>query len=148
MDGIGQLLLYNEQPPKSQWQATIRNLFLLMHLWFEWIHSDPNDSFFFFQPHLWHMEIPKPGIKSKLQLQPSLGQHWILNSLCWGWGQGSKQHCHRDNARSLTHWATAGTPKWFMSNLLEQRFLRFLFFFFPYRFSLVTVLHWGISTPV
>ena len=25
--------------------------------------------YLFLQPHLWHMEIPRPGVKSKLQLQ-------------------------------------------------------------------------------
>ena len=40
-------------------------------------------SFFLFKLHLWHMEVPEPGIKSKLQLwpPPQLPQCWILNSL-------------------------------------------------------------------
>lgn len=29
---------------------------------------------------------------------------------CTGPGQGLNPHCHRDNTRSLTLWATAGTP--------------------------------------
>ena len=55
--------------------------------------------FFFLQPHLQHMEVPRLGVKSELQLQtcttamatqdpshicdlrPSLGQHQILNLL-------------------------------------------------------------------
>ena len=33
---------------------------------------------FYFWLHLWHMEVPGPGIKSGLQLQ----QCWFLNPLC------------------------------------------------------------------
>jgi len=39
--------------------------------------------FFFFWPHPQHMDVPWPGIKSKLQLRPrpQLQQCWILSSL-------------------------------------------------------------------
>ena len=42
--------------------------------------------FFFFAPHLWHMKVPRPEIKSKLQLWPipQLQQCWILNPLHQG----------------------------------------------------------------
>ena len=41
---------------------------------------------YLFRPHPWHMEVPRPGLKSKPQLQPP----WIINPLnhsselqCW-----------------------------------------------------------------
>ena len=39
---------------------------------------------FFFCPHSWHVEVPRQGIKSKMQLWPMpLLQQWqILNPLC------------------------------------------------------------------
>ena len=41
--------------------------------------------FFFKWLHPWHVEVPRPGIESKPQLQPTpqLRQSWILNPLCW-----------------------------------------------------------------
>ena len=41
-----------------------------------------SDSFFL--PCLWHVEVPGPGIKAKLQQQPEplQWQYWILNPLC------------------------------------------------------------------
>ena len=43
----------------------------------------PSVSFFLFQPHLWQMEVPRPGIKSEPQFQPTsqLQQYQILNPL-------------------------------------------------------------------
>ena len=40
--------------------------------------------FLFFQPPLWHMEVPRPGSEPEPQLRPlpQLWQHWILNPLC------------------------------------------------------------------
>ena len=37
-----------------------------------------------FWPHLWHMEVSRPGIKSQPQLtpMPQPRQSWILNPLC------------------------------------------------------------------
>ena len=66
--------------------------------------------FFFFWLHLWQMEAPRPGIKSKPQLWPtlSLWQHRILNPFALGWGLNPC--CSRDNTVSLTHCTTAGTP--------------------------------------
>ena len=51
---------------------------------------------FFFWLHLWHMEIPRPGIKSEPQLwsMPQLQQHWILNPLC----QGLNPHIHSNGS--------------------------------------------------
>ena len=42
-------------------------------------------SFLLFRPYPWHLEVPRPGIKSELQLWPALQlqQHWILNPLLW-----------------------------------------------------------------
>ena len=41
--------------------------------------------FFFLWPHLWHMEVPRIGIESELELwtTPQLQQCWILNLLLW-----------------------------------------------------------------
>ena len=38
----------------------------------------------FFQPHPWHMEVPRPGTEPELQLQPmpQPWQCWIFNLLC------------------------------------------------------------------
>ena len=35
--------------------------------------------------HLYHMEVPRPGIESQLQLQPmpQLQQCWIFNHCAW-----------------------------------------------------------------
>lgn len=39
--------------------------------------------YFFFPPHLWHVEIPGQGMENEPQLgpMPQLGQRWILNTL-------------------------------------------------------------------
>ena len=63
-------------------------------------------SFFLFQQH---MEVPRPGVKSKPHLQPTpqLWQHWILNPPCQAGDQTSKATktsriinplCHRGNS--------------------------------------------------
>ena len=46
----------------------------------------PRFFFFLYQMHLQHTEVPRPGIKSELQLQPypQLPQCWFLNPLCRG----------------------------------------------------------------
>ena len=48
-------------------------------------------SFSFLQPHPRHMEVPSPGMESKLELQPTpqLQQQRILNPLCWARDQTS-----------------------------------------------------------
>ena len=68
----------------------------------------------FFWLHQWHVEVPGPGIKSKLQLQlmPQLQQCQILSSLSQA-GE-SNLHCCRDNVKSLTQYATVGTPGLFL----------------------------------
>ena len=40
-------------------------------------------SSLFFWPHIWHVEVPGPGIKAKLHLRPvpQLQQYWILSFL-------------------------------------------------------------------
>ena len=45
--------------------------------------------FFLFQLHMWHMEVPGPGIESDMQWQPipQLWQQQILKPLCWTRGQ-------------------------------------------------------------
>ena len=39
---------------------------------------------FFLWPHLWHMKVPRPEMRSEVQLWPAPQQcqQWILNSLC------------------------------------------------------------------
>ena len=66
--------------------------------------------FFFFRLPPRHTEVPGPGIKSELQLQPmlQLQQCWILNPLHQAGGIEPASH-HRDSAGSLTHCATRET---------------------------------------
>ena len=47
------------------------------------------DFFFLLWSHPWHMDIPRPGTESKLQLQPTapLQQCQIPNLLHWARGQ-------------------------------------------------------------
>ena len=47
---------------------------------------------------------------SKLPLWPTLKLVKMLDAQPTDWGQGLNQNSHRDNIRSLTHWATMGTP--------------------------------------
>ena len=65
--------------------------------------------FFFFWPHLWHMEVPGSGA-----IAPQLWQHQI-------------QHHNCGNARSLTHCATVETPVIGLLVLLIVSFLLFLY---------------------
>ena len=64
-------------------------------------------------PHLWHMDISGPGIKSKPQLQPTpqLQQCWILNLLCWvaDWNCVATA-TQATSVKFLTYCITAGTP--------------------------------------
>ena len=69
-------------------------------------------SFFFKWPHSQHLEVPWPGIKSKLQLWP-LPQLWkccILNLLhpAWDWTFNFTV-TRAATVRFLTHCSTAGT---------------------------------------
>ena len=65
--------------------------------------------------HLLHMEVPRLGLALELQLQACATpqQHWVLNH----WPRlGIELASSRDNAGSLTHWATTETPScWFLS---------------------------------
>ena len=55
--------------------------------------------FFFLRPHLWHMEVPGPGVESELQLRPtsSHSNNWI-----WAASVTYTEAC--GNTPSLTHW--------------------------------------------
>ena len=76
------------------------------------MNSKNNLLFFWGGAHLWHVEVPGPGVELGLQLpafptamaMPDLScifrQHQILNPLR---GQGSNQHPRRDTVGSLTH---------------------------------------------
>ena len=57
--------------------------------------------FFFLRPHLGHMEVPKPGIKSELQLPDYTIAIPNPNCVC-------DLHCSCGNAGSLIHWAKPG----------------------------------------
>ena len=67
-----------------------------------YVYVCPNFPFFFFlfQLHPWHVEVPGPGIKSELQLQPmpQLQQCWICNPL----------HQTRDGTHTTTEKTTTG----------------------------------------
>ena len=87
-------------------------------------------SFFFFNGlDLWHMEVPRLGIESERQLpataiatamwdlscicdlQHSSWQHHILNPL-----SGARDQTHKlmDTSQVCYHWATVGTPYFFL----------------------------------
>ena len=59
--------------------------------------------FFFLKPHLQHMEVPGPGVKSELHLQsiPQPQQHWI-----WATSVTHAEAC--SNAGSLSYWGRSG----------------------------------------
>ena len=66
-------------------------------------------------PHLWHMEVPVPGVESELYLLTMLQLwqcHILFNPLRW-----AKDQTHTSAATQapavgfLAHCATAGTPK-------------------------------------
>ena len=52
---------------------------MLYHPVFHKAHIEIHHFFFFLRPHLWHMEIPRVGVKSELQLRltPQPQQHQI-----------------------------------------------------------------------
>ena len=82
--------------------------------------------FVFLGPHLWHMEVPRPGVKSELlvlayttatampdlswvcSLHHSSQQSWIFNPLSeprdW-------THILMDTSQVCYSWATMGTPR-------------------------------------
>ena len=80
--------------------------------------------FFFFQTHSWHVEIPRLGVQSELQLlvyatttatqdlshvyylHHSLQPCWILNSL----SKARDRTCVLMLVRFINHWATTETP--------------------------------------
>ena len=61
-------------------------------------------------PHLWYMEIPRLGVKSELQLPAYATATATPDPYPTEWGQGSNPHPHGHYVRSLTNWATTGTP--------------------------------------
>ena len=62
-----------------------------------------------FQLHPRHIEVPGPGIKSELHLQPmpQLGQHWILNPLYRVVDQTGNA---TETSWIINYYATVGTP--------------------------------------
>ena len=63
----------------------------------------PSMVFFFSRLHLWHMNVPRLGVKSEPQLRPipEPWQHWI-----WAASETYAAACR--NTGSLTHWARPG----------------------------------------
>ena len=95
--------------PPPTWQPQVSSLYL-------WIYFSFVDRFicalvfFFLGPHLQHMEVPKPGVKSELPLQAYAIAKSItdLSRIC--------DLCHSLwQTRSLTHWPRPGikpTSSW------------------------------------
>ena len=75
--------------------------------------SFSSSSFFFFMGHLQHMEVPRPGVESELQVWPTLQlqQPRSFNPLHWAWDWTCTSAVTQATAvRFLTHCTTAGTP--------------------------------------
>ena len=88
------------------------------------LHTSPPLFFCFLGPPLWHLEIPRLGVKSELHLLAyatgtatldpshiwdlyhSSWQHRILNPLSEA---RDRTHIPKDTSQ-VTHWATVGTP--------------------------------------
>ena len=73
-------------------------------------------SFLFLGLHLWHMEVPRPGVKSELQLLAYTTATQDLSHIC-------NLHHSSGNTRSLTHWARLGiepTSSWILSGFITQ----------------------------
>ena len=48
----------------------------------EFNHLFKFSFFFFLEPHLWHLEVPRLGIYSELQLPACATDTWDLNRIC------------------------------------------------------------------
>ena len=74
--------------------------FILIQLFFlDWL---ANNFFSLLRPNLWHMEVPRLGVKSKLQLR-STSQPWQCQIQTV-----SATYAAAHNTGSLTHWARSG----------------------------------------
>ena len=99
---------------------------LLVYLLWETVYSDLLPIFFFslLRPHLWHMKVPRLGVKLELQLrplpQPQQHQIWATSASCAiVWWQcwvlkplseaRDQTRILRDSVRSLTCWPPTGT---------------------------------------
>ena len=97
--------------------------------------------FFFFQPHLWHMEVLGPGVKLELQLDKFLGVH---HSHCKG-NIRSEPHLWPPlqlggNTRSITHGLGPGikptsSQRCRVLNLLRHKRNPNTWFFNPLRWA-------------
>ena len=58
-------------------------------------------SFFFLGPHLWHIEVPRPGVESELQPTPQPQQRQTQAA-------SATYTTAHGNTKSLTHWARPG----------------------------------------
>jgi len=104
---------------KQLWGQVLKHIslhsaYLILLFNLKLLHPKPKQDFFFgfLGPHLWHMEIPRIGVKSELQL-PSYStpqQRWI-------WATSANYTTSHSNAGSLTHWVRPGiepATSWFL----------------------------------
>ena len=91
-------------------------LFLFICFWFLFFFLF---FFSFLCLHLWHIEVPEPGVESELHLQPTSAAAFSnVRSFTHWMGQGSNPNPYRDNVKSWTHWATMGTLRPILLQLL------------------------------
>ena len=67
---------------------------------------------FFLWPHLWHMEVPRLGVKQELQL-PAYTQPWQH------WPASATYAALCSITRSLTHWARPGIKPTYWQRLCQ-----------------------------
>ena len=115
------LVLSVEAPPPQTWKPRLCTLAVS--------HSIPRVQnppvmiqpvFFFFclWPHLWHIEVPRLGVKWELQLQ---AYATAMSTQIWTLSATYVVSC--GNARSLTHWARPGirsASSWRLCWVLSQ----------------------------
>ena len=108
--GLGTEPALHHPPEPQQWQHQILNLL---------IHKRTPTIFFFFlllrakKLHLWHMEVPRLGVESALQLLAYIP----LPQQCRIWATSGTCTAAHSNARSLTHKARQGiepTSSWIL----------------------------------
>ena len=96
--------------------------------------SKTKRNYYYLWMYLWHMEVPRPGIESKPQLQPTAEQQQgqILNPLHQG---RARDRTHASTViwatavRVLTHCIIVGTPEMITvkgKEILSQRYKRWI----------------------
>ena len=89
-----------------------------MHGWlYTYLTAFPIYSFFFFfflGPHLWHMEVPRLGVKLELQLPA-----YTTATASWDPSSAATYTTAHSNSGSLTHWTKPGTTtSWILVRVL------------------------------